>query len=148
MGQYAELFDRDMAIRGLMDTTRHEYIGRVGNFVQFFGHPPDEATLDDVNKYQYHLTRIKKVSWSYFNQTVAALKFFFGTTLKKDWTIQHIPYARRTGRRLPVILSQEEVVRFITAIPNAKHRVILMTLYAIGLRISEALRLRLVDIDS
>ena len=148
MGQYAELFDRDMAIRGLMDTTRHEYIGRVGNFVQFFGHPPDEATLDDVNKYQYHMTRVRRVSWSYFNQTVAALKFFFGTTLKKDWNIQHIPYARRTGRRLPVILSQEEVVRFFAAVPNVKHRVILMTLYATGLRISEALRLRLVDIDS
>jgi site-specific recombinase XerD len=148
MGQYAELFDRDMAIRGLMDSTRREYVGRVGNFVQFFGRPPDEATIDDVNKYQYHMTRERKVSWSYFNQTVAALKFFFGTTLKKDWNIKHIPYARRTGRRLPIILSQEEVVKFFAAIPNVKHRVILMTLYATGLRISEALRLRLVDIDS
>jgi site-specific recombinase XerD len=148
MGQYADLFDRDMAIRGLTDGTREQYLGRVDNFIQFFGRAPDEATLDDVNKYQYHLTREKKVSWSYFNQNVAALKFFFGTTLKKGWNIEHIPYARRTGRKLPVILSQEEVVKFFAAIPNVKHRVILMTLYATGLRISEALHLKLADIDS
>lgn len=148
MGQLADLFDRDMAIRGLTDGTRREYLHRVRNFVQFLGRPPDQAVLDDVNKYQYHLTRERKVSWSYFNQTVAALKFFFGTTLKKGWNIEHIPYARRTGRKLPVILSQEEVLQFFTLIANVKHRAILMTIYATGLRVSEALHLKVSDIDS
>src|SRR5258708_25250372 len=148
MGQLADLFDRDMAIRGLSDNTRERYLGRVRHFTRFIGRSPDEATLDDVNRFQGHLTQDKKVSWSYFILNVAALKFFFGTTLKKDWNIKHIPYARRTGRRLPMNLSQEEVVRFFASISNVKHRVILMTLYATGLRISEALRLRPVDIDS
>ncbi len=148
MGQLADLFDRDMAIRGLTEGTRYQYLGRVRNFVEFFGRSPAEATPEDVNRYQYHLTRDKKISWSYFNGVVAALKFFFETTLKKGWNVQHIPYARRTGRKLPVILSQEEVVQFFTAIPNVKHRAILMTIYATGLRVNEALHLKLVDIDS
>lgn len=148
MGQLADLFDRDMAIRGLTEGTRYQYLGRVRNFVEFFGRSPAEATPEDVNRYQYHLTRDKKISWSYFNGVVAALKFFFETTLKKGWNVHHIPYARRTGRKLPVILSQEEVVQFFTAIPNVKHRAILMTIYATGLRVNEALHLKLVDIDS
>lgn len=148
MGKYADLFDRDMSIRGLSDNTRRQYIRHVRKFVEFIGRSPAEATLEDVNNYQYHLTREKKISWSYFNQAVSALKFFFGTTLKMEWSIEHIPYARRTGRKLPVILSPEEVVKFFTVIPNVKHRVALMTIYATGLRIGETLRLKVTDIDS
>ena len=148
MGKYADLFDRDMSIRGLAEGTRRQYIRNVRKFVEFIERSPAEATLEDVNNYQYHLTREKKISWSYFNQAVSALKFFFGTTLKKEWGIEHIPYARRTGRKLPIILSPEEVVEFFTAIPNLKHRVALMTIYATGLRIGETLRLKVTDIDS
>lgn len=90
----------------------------------------------------------RKISWSYFNQIVAALRFFYEVTLRRDWRIDPIPYARRTGRRLPVIPSPEEIVQFFTAIPNVKHRVILMTVYSAGFRISEALHLRPEDIDS
>ena len=148
MGKYADLFDRDMSIRGLTEGTRREYIRRVRKFVEFIGRSPAEATLEDVNNYQYHLTREKKISWSYFNQTVGALKFFFGTTVEKEWSIEHIPYARRTGRKLPIILSQEEVVHFFTLIPHVKYRAALMTIYATGLRIGEILRLKVTDIDS
>jgi site-specific recombinase XerD len=147
MGQLSDRFECAMAIRGLADSTRAQYQGNVRNFVRFFGRSPDEATVDDVNKYQHHLVR-RKISWSFFNQIVAALRFFYEVTLKTGWRIDQIPYARRTGRRLPVILSPEEVVRFITAIPYLKHRVILMTIYAAGLRISEVLRLRTTHIDS
>lgn len=147
MGQLSDRFECDMAIRGLADNTREQYQGCVRNFVRFSGRSPEELTADHVNQYQHHLIR-RKVSWSYFNQIVSALRFFYEVTLKKDGLVKQIPYARRTGRRLPVILSQEEVVRFITAIPYLKHRVILMTIYAAGLRISEVLRLKPNDIDS
>jgi integrase/recombinase XerD len=147
MGILADRFERDMAIRGLADTTRAQYHLNLRSFVRFAGRSPDDLTLDDVNAYQHHLVR-RKISWSYFNQVVCALRFFYEVTLKKEGVVKQIPYARRTGRRLPVILSQEEVVRFITAIPNLKHRVVLMTIYATGLRISEVLRLRPDDIDS
>jgi integrase/recombinase XerD len=148
MGKLADLFDRDMAIRGLAEGTRKEYVSRVRNFVEFFGRSPSQATLDDVTRYQDHLIRERRVSWSYAKVIAAALKFFFGTTLKKDWNLEDIPYPRRTGRRLPVILSQEEVIRFFAAISNVKHRIILTTIYATGVRVSEALRLKVTDIDS
>lgn len=147
MGEFADLFERDMAIRGFSESTREVYVGCVRNFTRFFGRSADELTIEHINQYQHHLVRDKKASSGYFNVVVAAIRFFYQVTLKKDWNITHIPY-RKTGRRLPEILSQEEVVRFFTAIPNLKHRVILMTIYAAGLRISEVLHLRPSDIDS
>lgn len=147
MGQLSDRYERDMAIRGLSDNTRAQYLVCLRNFVRFSGRSPDELVVDHVNAYQHHLVR-RKISWSYFNQIVCALRFFYEVTLKKEGVVKQIPYARRTGRRLPVILSQDEVVRFITAIPNLKHRVVLMTIYATGLRISEVLHLRPQDIDS
>src|SRR5207247_10211983 len=101
MGKLADLFDRDMAIRGLAESTRHEYLKKVRDFVRFLGRSPDQATLDDVLKYQDQMIRGRKVSWSYAKVIAAALKFFFGTTLNKDWRLEDIPYPRRTGRRLP-----------------------------------------------
>ena len=148
MDKYTQLFERDMAIRGLADGTRREYRNRLRNFAEFLGKAPTEATLEDVKNYQYHLTKERKVSWGHFNMSVSALKFFFGKTLKTDWQVEHISYASRTGRKLPVIMSQEEVVAFVNAIPNVKHRVALITMYATGLRVSEALHLKVTDIDS
>ncbi|MGH7410401.1 MAG: site-specific tyrosine recombinase/integron integrase [Candidatus Methylomirabilis sp.] len=148
MGKLAERFERDLTIRGYSDNTRRIYLGHVRNFARFFKRSPDELTVEHINQYQYHLLRDKKVARSYFNVISAALRFFYLVTLEKDWNIKRrIPY-HKTGRRLPEILSQQEVVRFFTAIPNLKHRAIVMTLYAGGLRISEALHLRPSDIDS
>jgi site-specific recombinase XerD len=147
MGVLSDRFERDMAIRGLSDNTRAQYHVCLRSFVRFFHRPPDQLTLEEVKDYQHHLIR-RKISWSYFNQIVAALRFFYGVTLKRDWRIDPIPYAHRTGRRLPVIPSPDEIVQFFTAIPNLKHRVILMTVYAAGFRISEALHLHPEDIDS
>jgi len=86
-------------------------------------------------------------SWSVFNQTVCALRFLYGTTLQQPATIEHIPFPRQP-KTLPVVLSRAELARFFTAIPNRKHRTVLMTMYAAGLRLSEALRLRVADVDS
>lgn len=91
--------------------------------------------------------RDRKVSWSSFNQVVAALRFFYGVTLEKEWDIRRIPY-HKTGRKLPVVLGQEEMRRLFDAVKNPKHRAILMTAYASGLRVSEVVHLRVSDIDS
>jgi integrase/recombinase XerD len=148
MGRLAERFERDLTIRGYSEVTRTIYLGHVRNFARFFKRSPDELTAEHIQQYQYHLLRVKKITRGYFNVIAAALRFFYLVTLEKDWNIKRaIPY-HKTGRRLPVILSQEELVRFFTAIRNLKHRAIVMTLYAGGLRISEALRLRPSDIDS
>ena len=148
MGKLAERFERDLTIRGYSELTRRIYLGHVRNFARFFRRSPDELTVEHIQQYQYHLLREKRITRGYFNVIAAALRFFYLVTLEKEWNIKRsIPY-HKTGRRLPEILSQEEVVRVFTAIPNLKHRVIVMTLYAGGLRVSEALRLRPSDIDS
>ena len=114
--------------------------------VRFFRRPPDELTLDDIHTYQLHLTRDQKVCWASFNQSVCAIRFFYGVTLNKDWEIQRIPY-QKTGRKLPVVLSCEEVTKLFQAVENLKHRTMLMTAYAAGLRVSEVTHLHVSDID-
>lgn len=139
MGKLRDRMERDLQIRGLSPATRECYLRRMAAFVRHVGRPPDELTLEDIHHYQQYLTQERKVSWSSFNQVVSALRFFYGVTLEKEWDIRRIPY-HKTGRRLPVVLGQEEVRRLFDAI--------LMTAYASGLRVSEVVHLRVSDIDS
>jgi site-specific recombinase XerD len=115
--------------------------------VRFFMRPPDELTLEDIHAYQLHLTRDRKVCWAVFNQSVCAIRFFYAVTLNRDWDIQRIPY-QKTGRKLPVVLSCEEVSKLFQVVTNLKHRAILMTAYAGGLRVSEVTHLRVTDVDA
>ena len=96
--------------------------------------------------YQIHLTTTG-ISWAGFNVAVCALRFFYGITLGRTAMVERIPYARKR-RQLPVILSADEVARFLSAVPSLKHRTALMTAYAAGLRVSEVVHLKLTDIDS
>lgn len=147
MGKLRDLMDRELQIRGYTPSTRYIYLRSVIRFVMWFGRSPDEATLEDINRYQFEITKNGKVSWGYFNQVVCALRFFFKVTLKKDWAVENIPYQRR-GRKLPEILSAEETEAFLGALSNVKHRAMLMTVYGAGLRASEVTHLKVRDIDS
>jgi site-specific recombinase XerD len=93
------------------------------------------------------LVQQKKVSWPVFDQTVCALRFFYHNTLRRDWMIEHIPYPRHE-QKLPIVLSPSEVAALFQVVQNLKHRAILMTIYAAGLRVSEVAQLRVTDIDS
>lgn len=147
MGIFRDMMERDLQIRGFSPCTQQCYLGRVREFVRYFMRPPDRLAIDEINRYQHHLTRERKVSWAVFNQSVAALRFFYGTTLQKDWDIKRIPY-QKTGRKLPIVLSQQEVKTLLETPRNIKHRAILMTTYAGGLRVSEVVGLRVTDVDS
>ncbi|MCP3995547.1 MAG: tyrosine-type recombinase/integrase [bacterium] len=138
--------ERDLQIRGFSRSTQQCYLARMKAMVRFFMRPPDELTLEDIHSYQLHLTRDRKVCWSSFNQSVGAIRFFYGVTLNNDWDIQRIPY-QKTGRKLPVVLSGEEVSKLFQVVTNIKHRAILMTAYAGGLRVSEVTHLRVSDVD-
>lgn len=146
MGQFRDRMQRDLQIRGFSLSTQRCYLARMKALVRFFRRPPDQLTLDDIHTYQQHLTRDQKVCWASFNQSVCAIRFFYGVTLDKDWDIQRIPY-QKTGRRLPVVLSCEEVTKLLQAVHNLKHRTMLMTAYAAGLRVSEVTHLHVSDID-
>jgi site-specific recombinase XerD len=136
----------DMTVRNLSPATQRSYVHAVAKFSRFFGHSPDRLGLEDVRAFQVHLVSTG-ISWPALNQTVCALRFFYGVTLGHGEIPERIPYAREP-RKLPVVLSADEVVRFLEAVPSLKTRAALTTAYAAGLRASEAVGLKLADIDS
>lgn len=137
----------DLRIRNYSPRTIETYVGCVEKFSRHFRKAPDRLGVEQIRSYQLYLIEKKRASWSFFNQSVCALRFFYEVTLGKKVTVEHIPHPRRE-RRLPEVLSQRELSSFFRAIRNAKHRTVLMTMYGSGLRISEALGLSIKDVDS
>src|SRR6202795_5169072 len=136
----------DMTVRNLSPATQRSYISAVSKFSRYFGRSPDRLELEDVPAFQVHLVSTG-ISWPALNQIVCALRFFYGVTLGEALIPERIPYAREP-RKLPVVLSADEVVRFLEAVPSLKSRAALTTAYAAGLRAAEAVGLKLADIDS
>ena len=136
----------DMTIRNMSPATQRDYVYAVGKFSRYFGRSPDRLEHEDVRTYQVHLVE-QGISWQSLNQTVCALRFFYGVTLGRTDVPERIAHAREP-RKLPVVLSPDEVMRFLTAIRDLKSRVALTTAYAAGLRVSEVVNLKVADIDS
>jgi len=138
----------DMQVRNLSPHTQASYLQQVSLFARYFGASPDALTPEHIRTYQIYLTNEKKLATSSIHMAVAALRFLYRITLKKEWTFgEDIPLPKK-AQKLPVVLSPEEVVHFLGCVDCSKHRVILTTCYAAGLRISEAVRLRAAAIDS
>jgi integrase/recombinase XerD len=137
----------DLHLRNYSDRTIKAYLRCVSNFARHFGKSPDELGPAHIREYQLYLVKQKQCSWAVFNQTVCALRFFYNTTLGCKEMIEEIPYPR-FEKRLPVVLSQTEVDALLRALKNLKHRALLTTIYATGLRVSEATNLLITDIDS
>ena len=136
----------DMTIRNLSPATQQSYVHAVSKFSRYFARSPDRLGLEDVRAYQVHLIS-KGISWASLNQVVCALRFFYGVTLGCGSIPERIAYAREP-RKLPAVLSADEVVRFLEAVSSLKARVALTTAYAAGLRVSEVVGLKAADIDS
>ncbi len=136
----------DMTVRNLSPATQRSYLHAVAKFSRYFGHSPDRLDIEDVRAFQVYLVS-RGISWPALNQTVCALRFFYGVTLNRPEIPERIAYAREP-RKLPVILGADEVVRFLEAVPSLKTRTALTTAYATGLRASEAVGLKVADIDS
>src|SRR5258708_22009170 len=131
----------DMKVRNLSPVTQRCYVHAVAKFAQHFNRSPDRLGLAEVRDYQIHLMSTG-TSWAGFNVAVCALRFFYGVTLGRTAMVERIPYARKR-RHLPVVLSTDEVARFLAGVPNLKHRMALTTDYAAGLRVSEVVRLKI-----
>ena len=136
----------DMTVRNLSPATQRSYVHAVLRFARFFDCSPERLGLEDVRTFQVHLVA-GGISWPALNQTVCALRFLYGVTLKQAELPERIPYAR-TSRKLPVVLSADEVVRFLEVVPSLRTRAALTTAYAAGLRASEAASIKIADIDS
>jgi len=136
----------DMTIRNLSPATQRSYVHAVAKFARFFGRSPEKLDLEDVRAFQVHLVA-GGMSWPALNQTVCALRFLYGVTLRRADLPERIAHAREP-RKLPVVLSADEVVRFLEAVPSLKCRAALTTAYAAGLRASEVASLKVANIDS
>jgi len=143
---YINRMSEDMQIRNLADNTIDAYTWHVDKFCSHFGKKPAELGLEEIRQYQLYLVNEKKSSWSSFNQAVCALRFLYEVTLGKPWVIKHIPFGKRP-KKLPIVLSDQEASELLECTHNLKHRTILLTCYAAGLRLAEATHLKVSDID-
>ena len=133
--------------RNYSPATTRCYLRAVADFARYFRRSPDQLRPEHVREYQAYLFRERKLDATSVTQRLAALRFFFIKTLRKPWSVADTPYPKQV-RRLPSILSQEEVARLINSARNPFDQVLLMTLYATGARCAEAARLQVGDIDS
>lgn len=136
----------DMMVRNLSPSTQQSYIYAVAKFSRHFGRSPDRLSLEQVRAYQLHLIKQKR-SWSHINQIACALRFLYGVTLGQTEAFERIVGGRKPDK-LPLVLSAEEIARFLRAVPGLRNRVILATAYAAGLRVGEVARLKVSSIDS
>ena len=138
----------DMQVRNLAAHTQRSYLQQISQFARHFGKSPELLGPDDIRTYQIHLSQDRQLSASSMLVAVAAIRFLYKVTLKREWRIDDVVPTCRKPQRLPVVLSRDEVGRFLDAVDLLKHRVILTVCYAAGLRISEAVRLTPAAIDS
>jgi len=137
----------DMLVRNLSANTIDAYTYHVDRFVDFAERPAEELGPEEIRQFQLHLIRERKVGWSSFNQAVCGLRFLYRFTLPRPWHVEMIPFGKRP-KKLPLVLGQDDAAKLIECTNNLKHRTVLLTLFAAGLRLSEATHLQVTDIDS
>ncbi len=138
----------DMQIRNLAVKTQQSYVEQVSRFARHFQKSPELLGPEQIRAYQIYLTNEKKLATGSITIAISALRFLYGVTLKKDWSFRDLIPAPKVPKKLPIILSPEEVLQFLECVRSRKHRAILTTCYAAGLRISEAVALTPPAIDS
>jgi integrase/recombinase XerD len=136
----------DMTVRKFAERTQEAYIRAVKNFSAFLGASPDTASAEDLRRYRLHLVA-SGAGVPTINNSLTALRFLFLVTLRKPAVVLDMPFVREP-RRLPVVLSPEEVARLLDAAPGLKYKAALSVAYGAGLRASEVISLKVSDIDS
>lgn len=147
MTQLRKMMLDELQRRNYAQSTVDAYVSALRDFAKYFNRPPDQLGPEHIREFQLHLIRDRKLAANTVKQRMAAVQFFFVKTLKRAHLREEFPYPK-TPRRLPIVLSQEEVTRLIDSAANLSHRAMLMTLYSTGLRRSELVRLKVSDIDS
>lgn len=147
MTHLRKLMLEELGRRNFAETTKQCYLQAVEEFASYFHCPPDQLGREHIREFQAHLFTERRLAPNTVNQRLAALRFFFVKTLKRNWNAAETPYPRKVVH-LPIVLSREEVARLIDSAATPFHRVVLMTLYATGVRRAELTQLKLTDIDS
>ena len=146
MGELRDRMKMDMELKNLSPRTIKIYLCWMKQFTIHYGKSPDQLGDEEIRGYLYYLLKEKQASQASMNQAYSALKFFYERTLQREWNGTKIPRSKQP-KKLPVVLSQDEVQRIFSATKNLKHRAALMVIYSGGLRVGEAVKLKLSDID-
>src|SRR2546428_5883940 len=147
MGTLRAKMEQDLLVRGLSPNTHEAYIRAVVGLTKYYGRAPDTLSAQEVQADLASLVTERGLAWSSLSVTVHGLRFFYKVTLGRPRIRFYIPTVK-TPAKQPEILSRQEVARLVHAVPNRKHRALLMTTYAAGLRVSEVVRLKVTDVDS
>jgi len=147
MGKLHDQMSEDLVLKAYSPHTQRAYLRCARHFAKHYMRSPEEMGAQEVRDFLLHLVRDRKASPATLDMYVNALKFLYNITLKRPDAVEGISHPKRP-KTLPVILSPEEVLRIFAAIRSVKHKAIIATAYAAGLRISEVCGLRLADIDS
>ena len=145
--QLLEAMDQELRLHGYAAKTRKAYLGHVDRFARFYGNDPQGLSKVTMRAYLLHLLQNQQASHTYVNQCISALKFLYEKALKEPSPMVNLPRPKRE-RKLPDILSRQEVLRLLEAVQNPKHRAIMLLTYSSGLRLGEVVRLKIEDIDS
>jgi len=137
----------DMRVRNLAENTQRSYVQHVAAFARHFERSPEELGPEEIRAYQVYLTDERKLAPASVCIVSGALRFLYHVTLKREWVESEIPLPKKPFK-LPVILSSDEIMRFLECVRSLMMRTLLMTIYAAGLRVSEATHLKVADIDS
>src|SRR5262245_38492410 len=136
----------DMTVRNFVEKTKNDYVRHVKSLAAFLGRSPDTAMAEDLRRFQLNQTEAG-IRPPTINGSVAALRFFFTVTLDRPEMARHLTFVREP-RRVPIVMSAEEVARFLEAAPGPKWKAALSAAYGAGLRVSEAVALKVSDVDS
>ncbi len=147
MTQLRQKMLEELQRRNYSHRTAKIYVRIVREFATYFHQPPDKLGPEQIRQYQAHLFQAKKLAPATVSQYVSALRFFFIKTLRRHFLAEYIPFPK-SRKRLPTVLSPEEVTRLIDAACNLYHRTLLMTLYSTAMRRAELCQLKVQDIDS
>ena len=137
-----------MQVRNLSPQTQATYVQQVSLFACHFNKSPEVLGPEEIRSYQVYLTNEKRLAPRSIIIAVAALRFLYKITLHKDWDLAEVLPTPKKPQKLPIGMSPEEVRQFLSCVQKTKHRTILTICYAAGLRISEAVRLKVADIDN
>lgn len=138
----------DMQLRGFRETTLRSYLHYITEYANYFGVSPDKLDLEAVREYALHLTRDQKLSAESVNTYLSAAKFLYLNTLEMPWGREDFPARQPVPARVPVVPSREELLKFFEAVAGVKNRAVVSVCYGAGLRISEAVALKVKDVDS
>ncbi|MCT4620789.1 MAG: site-specific integrase [Marinisporobacter sp.] len=147
MSKLREEMQMYLELAGYSQKTQKVYIAHMKRYAKYFKKSPDLLGDDEIREYLHYLITVKNVSSSYVNQSYSALKIFYELILERNWNLKKIPRAKKE-KKLPVVLSMEEVKKIFEVTTNLKHKAFLMTTYSGGLRVGEIAHLKPSDIDS